>query len=638
MTAAVHASHVAMRVRRIAAAALCWLATAAPAPQSAATTTPAWGVVVEGGVAWLRTPSGARFWSKGVNVVDGFDESAKSEAGLAYYWRRYHRTLADWRRESEQRLRAWGFNTRGGWSDPSRQFTLPLTVELDLGRYAKLHWFDPFDPAAEEVSRRIAAKLTAPYAGDPRVIGYFTDNEAGWWNSPLFLWYLRADWTNATKRALWTLLTEHYHDDWRALLADWVPDRGIESFDDLRRTGARLKLRPGGAGMRVVEEFTFRCARRYYEVVSHAVRAAHPGALLLGDRLPLYFDQDAVRAIAAYVDVVSTNYDVDVPDGWVAPYYFEGLERLTGGKPVLVSEFFFAADENRSGNSNRGHLMKVATQAERARGAAAALENFARFPTVVGAHWFQYADEPAGGRFDGEDYDMGLVDTANRPYAELTAALGRANREIDDIHRASRAAAPAATGDVEIPRAVRPIDVGDGSLVDWDKAPTRLRGFATAAPSVPFADVHVAWTRAGLYLASIASNYVDLDLLAYDGEFPRSEAFQLRIAVDGAGAQREFVIYLTPEESTRFADRLVTRPRLFAAEHGEPREELPAAGHVAQLNRPLPHIALEAFLPAAWLGADALAPGTRLDLRIEVVSFYRQRTMTWARTAILRDG
>ena len=114
----------------------------------------------------------------------------------------------------------------------------------------------------------------------------------------------------------------------------------------------------------------------------------------------------------------------------------------------MVSEFFFAAQENRSGNHNEtvnnatgtkpGHLMTVDTQIERAWGAGNALLNFARFPNVVGTHWFQYCDEPRGGREgDGEDYNMGLIDTANRPYEELTESFRRLNAVLETIHKES---------------------------------------------------------------------------------------------------------------------------------------------------------------------------------------------------------
>ena len=39
--------------------------------------------------------------------------------------------------DTQARLYAWGFNTRGGWSDPTTAMTLPLVPEIDLGRNAR---------------------------------------------------------------------------------------------------------------------------------------------------------------------------------------------------------------------------------------------------------------------------------------------------------------------------------------------------------------------------------------------------------------------------------------------------------------------------------------------------------------------
>ena len=152
------------------------------------------------------------------------------------------------------------------------------------------------------------------------------------------------------------------------------------------------------------------------------LRAADPEALIFSDRLPIYYCQDAVRAMAPYVDVIAVNYDLDGPDSWIAHYFFDGLAALTD-KPVLISEFFCAAMENRSGNKNTGHLLKVATQAERAKVVQQALQNFARFPNIVGTHWFQYYRRTSGRTLDGEDYNMGLVDIYDHPYEELVASF-----------------------------------------------------------------------------------------------------------------------------------------------------------------------------------------------------------------------
>jgi agarase len=42
---------------------------------------------------------------------------------------------------------------------------------------------------------------------------------------------------------------------------------------------------------------------------------------------------------------------------------------------------------------------------------------------MVGTHWFQYQDQPTTGRvYDEENYQIGFVDIADTPYAELVAA------------------------------------------------------------------------------------------------------------------------------------------------------------------------------------------------------------------------
>ena len=394
-----------------------------------------WTTAEINGVQWLIDPEGKPFYSKGVDIVSPGRESGKSRAGQAYCWENFYPSIEEWRSKIGDQLRQWGFNTLGGWSDGSPDIGLPLVVDLELGRHSDFHWFDPFDPQMEQKILEKARELTAPYRNMPQLIGYFSDNEVGWWNAPLFSWYLRAPWENYTKRLLWQMIYESYKGSWEAFLVDWSPQGGVKKFEDLRQAGVSLKLRPGGNGIRLVDRFMSACAGRYYELMYKAIHAAHPGALVLGDRLPLYYHQDAILAMGDNVDVISTNYNVDVADGWVAPYFFDGLRKLSR-KPVLVTEYFFAAAENRSGNRNEternvhakpGHLMTVATQAERTWGAGNALLRFARFPNVVGAHWFQYCDEPLGGREDGEDYNMGLIDTGNRPYEELTQDFKKLN-------------------------------------------------------------------------------------------------------------------------------------------------------------------------------------------------------------------
>ena len=348
----------------------------------------------------LLTPCGDPFFSLGVNAIDGgasANEAVNPER--AYRWQRFAGTRAEWAAGVRQRLLAWGFNTAGGWSVPPTEIGLPSTPELELGRIVQFVWTDPFDPALTAELRRKAAVVVAPYRGNPLRIGYFSDNEIGWWNGPLFVAFMTYPPENHTKQRLVALLREHYRENWHEFERDFVPAPGTASFDDLLASRAAPRLRPGGNGIEAVRAWTAIVAARYYSAMREALRAADPEALYLGDRLPIYYDPDAVRAMAPHVDAISVNYNVDTADGWIAPYFFDGLRDLSGGKPVLVTEWFYAAAENRSGNLNRtgppregaearisnnrnrtGHLMTVATQQERARGAGRAAQLLAAAP------------------------------------------------------------------------------------------------------------------------------------------------------------------------------------------------------------------------------------------------------------------
>jgi len=52
----------------------------------------------------------------------------------------------------------------------------------------------------------------------------------------------------------------------------------------------------------------------------------------------------------------------------------------------------------------------------------------------LGAHWFQWQDEGVLGRMDGENYNIGFVDSTNRSYPELVDAAKAAHKRLFDVH------------------------------------------------------------------------------------------------------------------------------------------------------------------------------------------------------------
>jgi hypothetical protein len=73
-------------------------------------------------------------------------------------------------------------------------------------------------------------------------------------------------------------------------------------------------------------------------------------------------------------------------------------------------------------------------QSERAIAYRYFVEQAAALDSFIGAHWFQWRDQPVLGRFDGENYNIGLVDVTDRPYAELVAAARASHARLRDIH------------------------------------------------------------------------------------------------------------------------------------------------------------------------------------------------------------
>ena len=106
----------------------------------------------------------------------------------------------------------------------------------------------------------------------------------------------------------------------------------------------------------------------------------------------------------------------------------------SGHRPILLSEWSY-------GTAGQGLAPIVlgpgATEQERGRRYRSYVEGAAALGFVVGAHWFDYVDQAAGGRFFeglyGEHYNTGLVNVADRPYKTFLNEVMAANGDIYDV-------------------------------------------------------------------------------------------------------------------------------------------------------------------------------------------------------------
>lgn len=562
------------------------------------------------GIWWFVAPDGKPFYSMGVNVVDmGASRERYNPKSPQYAAFRHYRNPREWKQTTLERLRSWNFNTLGGWSsaDAPRE-AMPYTVVLHLGQTARVPWSDLFSEDVERRFNELARERIAPYINDKNLLGYFSDNELGWWDDTLLSFYLRQPSANRTRQVLMRLMREHYENDFARLQKDFETS-GIKNFDELEQR-APLTLKLGGRGMEIVDKFTFLVAERYYKLAHDAIRLYDPHHLILGDRYHGYYPRAVARAAVPYVDVISTNYAADWTDGDISEFYLNTLHRLTG-KPLLVTEFYMSATENRSGNRNSSaNFPVVQTQTQRAQSFRTNATTLARLPFVVGAHWFQYYDEPTLGRGDGENYNMGLVDIHDKPYEQLTT-VARA-LSTDKIHEHARTQNDKAKIDkvsnvASIPAATLAPERG---LRGWNKNQSLVTNSESHPADWKFADFYACWDAGNLYLAIYAADYFE-PRLYQGGKIPESERMTWTIHYD--------------------ALKTPLRVRFGA---GSPATITGAQVRLHEWKNSTRFTVL-IKLPAAMFAKKTLRAGDNVPLRATLASHSRAERMEWNRDLLL---
>ena len=151
-------------------------------------------------------------------------------------------------------------------------------------------------------------------------------------------------------------------------------------------------------------------AERYFATVSRVVHEELPNHLYLGCRIA-WGEEFIYRAAARHCDVVSVNYyarwpNCDLPGGSV-------------DKPMIIGEFHFGALDR--GMFHCG-LVLAESQAERAKCYRDFVSDCLDHPRMIGAHWFEWKDEPLTGRTDGENYQIGFLTITDTPYPEIVEA------------------------------------------------------------------------------------------------------------------------------------------------------------------------------------------------------------------------
>ena len=404
---------------------------------------------------WLVDPDGRLFFSHGVDCVRMLDatpmderatwfEADQSAPELAAFWstgyalkghyagRRprcfsfaganlFRKYGPGWRTNVpvviHQRLRSWGLNTIGNWSDEATRRLCRTAYTDAIGsdgakRIAGSEGYwgqfpDVFDESFVRALNRGMAGKAGHSANDPWCLGYFSDNEMAWGDeASLGLAALKSPPDQAAKKAFLADLQSKYgtveklNQAWGTAHVSW--DALLQTRDAPARDKAQDDL----------TAFYTRAAEQYFRSVREAIRAVAPKQLYLGCRFAWVNDR-AAAAAAKYCDVVSYNlYRRSVAD-----FKFPGGADV----PLIIGEFHFGALDR--GMFHTG-LVPVPSQQQRAESYKEYVLGARRHPQFVGTHWFQYQDEPTTGRvYDEENYQIGLVDVADTPYGETIATV-----------------------------------------------------------------------------------------------------------------------------------------------------------------------------------------------------------------------
>lgn len=332
---------------------------------------------------------------------------------------------AVWRKMLTGQLKKYGMNTLGNWSDPALLgiVNMPYVTSLEHFPGTKQTIFRDFpDVLSEEYAEnaRICAKALEEKKDDPWMIGYFLRNEPAW----AFVDHLvLADEVlfnparTACKEQLIVTLKEKYKTV-EALNAAW--DSSLSSFDALYEP--RKKVSSWSEAAREdMRAFSRRLVRAYVEIPSKACRKVDPNHMILGMRWAWISDPDIVTGWENF-DVFSINcYAVD-PTAAIQNVADQGVDL-----PVMIGEFHFGALD--AGPSATG-LEGVKTQKDRGIAYRHYCEHAAAHPCGVGCHYFQCYDQFTLGRFDGENYNIGLFDICSQPYPEMMSAVKSCSETI----------------------------------------------------------------------------------------------------------------------------------------------------------------------------------------------------------------
>ena len=405
---------------------------------------------------WFVTPDGYAFYSIGLNCVTPEARPEYTKSVMEKY-----NSYAKWADGIIWRYQNWSYNTLGAWCKYDLFNNLPYTYQIktfgDPQFLTARKLPDVWDPMWREMVRKKIENTTERFREDPYLIGYWLDNEINWGpdifdKNTILEEFISAKCESSDdgKYHAVNFLRNRYEDNIKEFNRVW--NMHLENFDelyyvtDLGRNGWIAQHSPFNKKLREdIQAFDQYFAETYFNYTTSLIRENDPNHLILGVRFHTWgTPREVIEMCGKYCDVVSVNYYRFngwvkyemikyiqcglygcVPlDNWMERYY-----RLSGGKPLIVGEFGFAALD--SGQRRpMGAAKLLLAQKDRADYFEWYARNCLRTSYVVGYHWFSFVDKIK----KDVDTNVGVVNIYDKEYNLLVNRMAEVNKQAYEIH------------------------------------------------------------------------------------------------------------------------------------------------------------------------------------------------------------
>lgn len=429
----------------------------------------------------LIDPDNHLFFSLGVNHV-AFNGDNVPDLGYSEYT---HNLLSlfpsifsqyaqeQWSEETIMRYKNLGFNTLGAWSDNGLTVfydSIPYTVILNFAPSVEngfgsnncpfvsigfsSNFPDVYDPRFQENAYAYAHQsIMSGYITDPWLIGYFIDNELSWFGGAQLIYnqyHTLADdfialpptyagkqyWVNIFLRQKLGYSLDQLNKLYGTSFASWAE---VLNTTQLANNTQHQQIQIDK------QAFIYDIASTYFSVTSSAIKSIDPNHLNLCARFASDAPDQVIEASSQYCDVISVNdyYTLDnqasnavLGDPLIRWARFFTLTTIHNkyGKPFIQSEFGTRAMDSGLPNS-KGAGWSVMYQNDRANYYNSDINRLLSIKVngitfLSGFHWFEWTDEPATGRFDGENSNYGVVNIKDELYLTFSNNISNANKVI----------------------------------------------------------------------------------------------------------------------------------------------------------------------------------------------------------------